>query len=175
MKNALLTLCFLLFFSITLVHAQEDNIAGNVYTAHIYTEIVEPVSVIEYQMLNFGKFTTAVGGGIIQINPSSERTSVGNIQLMGNDESAGKFVVYGIPGRIIFIVLPQESTRIYKDGSYVMEVKDYTSDLPLSGKEIDESTGKIEVSIGASLQVGSPMQNPTGIYTGTYQIAFTYN
>jgi hypothetical protein len=56
-----------------------------------------------------------------------------------------------------------------------MLVNNWTS-IPQAGN----GTGKLDngqqfVSLGATLEVGSMIDNPVGLYSGTYNLTFAYN
>jgi hypothetical protein len=139
-------------------------------------EIATPVTAVETQLLNFGKVIPEAGGGTIRITASGERTSTGNVTLMDDDYSPGKFVVSGMPSSLVSIVLPQVPQKmVLANGSSEISVDNFISDVPVGGQVVRQEDGKAEVSIGATLFLGNSLSNPAGYYSGTFEVVFMYN
>ena len=148
---------------------------GNI-TGQITTEIIVPLSVCETEQLNFGNIINETGGGKVLISPEGERIVDGEVTATDGLFSAGKFLIVGEPGKLVTVVLPQQSLTITRDkGGEELTVDDFTSDVPEDGTEIEKSSGKAEISIGATLHVGTWAESPEGFYTGSYQVMFSYN
>ncbi len=139
-------------------------------------EIAVPVAASETELLNFGKVLPETGGGTVKISAAGERTATGNIILMDDIYSAGRFVVSGMPNSLVSIVLPQTPQKmVLANGSSEITVDEFTSDVPVGGQVVRQSDGKAEVSIGATLHLGNGLSNPAGYYSGTYEVVFMYN
>lgn len=139
-------------------------------------EIAVPVAASETELLNFGKVLPETGGGTVKISATGERTATGNIILMDDIYSAGRFVVSGMPNSLFSIVLPQTPQKmVLTNGSSEITVDEFTSDVPVGGQVVRQSDGKSEVSIGATLHLGNGLSNPAGYYSGTYEVVFMYN
>ena len=139
-------------------------------------EIAVPVAASETELLNFGKVLPETGGGTVKISATGERTATGNIILMDDIYSAGRFVVSGMPNSLVSIVLPQTPQKmVLANGSSEITVDEFVSDVPVGGQVVRQSDGKSEVSIGATLHLGNGLSNPAGYYSGTYEVVFMYN
>jgi hypothetical protein len=141
----------------------------------ITTEIVLPITVVQSQDLNFGKIISSADGGTIIITPKGERISTGNVMVL-DEFSAGKFALTCRPNSLVMISLPQLPQKLYSNnGSHELTVDNFSSNIPESGQIARQSDGMVDISIGASLHLGNWSNNPTGIYSGTYEIVFMYN
>lgn len=139
-------------------------------------EVAIPVTAVETELLNFGKVIPDVGGGNIKITANGERSSTGNVTLLDDTYSAGRFVVSGMPSSLVSIVLPQLPQKmILANGDSEIAVRDFVSDVPTGGQVVRQNDGKAEVSIGATLYIGAGLSNPAGYYSGTYEVVFMYN
>ncbi|WP_321438014.1 DUF4402 domain-containing protein [uncultured Bacteroides sp.] len=145
-------------------------------TGRIKTEIVAPLIVVETEQMGFGKFTSDMGGGTIQLSPQGERTATGSIRLVEGAFGAGKFLITGSLGTLVTLTLPQSPVELrLENGSYTLTVDHFTSDVPIGGKTISKSNGRTEMNVGATLYVGNWSSSPAGFYTGTYEAVFMYN
>lgn len=149
----------------------QTNVTGN-----IRTEIVTPTTVEETEQLNFGKVVSQTSGGTVQISPENNRVASGNVILTNDVYNAGSFILTDSPNTLVTMVLPQSPQKLHSNkGSGELTVDQFTSNIPSEGKMTNSSDGKLRISIGATLYVGNWSTNPTGIYTGTYEIVFPYN
>lgn len=139
-------------------------------------EIAIPVTATETELLNFGRVVPETGGGNIRISAGGERIASGNITLLDDLYSAGRFVVSGMPNSLVSIVLPQTPQKmILANGNSEITVDDFVSDVPVGGQAVRQNDGKAEVGIGATLYIGNGLSNPAGYYSGTYEVVFMYN
>ncbi len=147
------------------------------FTGRMKAEVVIPISVTESEPLNFGKLTNNSEGGQVILSPRSERINMGGVSGFSNDYfAAGRFIVTGSPNHLVTVTLPQGKRKLYSNTpAQELIVSDFTSDLPVGGQMIPESNGRLDVAIGATLYVGSWSSSQAGIYSGTYELVFTYN
>ncbi len=146
-------------------------------TGRMKAEVVIPISVTESEPLNFGKISNNSDGGQVVLSPHSERMNVGNVSGFSNDYfAAGRFIVTGSPNHLVTVALPQGQQKLYSNTpSQELTVTDFTTDIPVGGQMIPESNGRLDVAIGATLYVGNWLSSKPGVYTGTYELVFTYN
>ena len=172
MKPIVLKYLFILLVVCSFQLNAQSNITGR-----ITTEIVFPVTVLEAEPLNFGKIINGYEGGEVILSPIGTRESIGGVRGFGNDYySAGKFIITGSSNLVLNISLPQGEQRLFSNrNSQTLLVRDFTSSVPLNKLQITSEDGRIELGIGASLLVGNRSSTPPGIYSGTYEIIFTYN
>jgi hypothetical protein len=169
MKRFIVTLLIVLLVTINAI--AQTSVIGK-----MEAEIAVPVAASETELLNFGKVLPETGGGTVRISSTGDRTATGNIILMDDIYSAGRFVVSGMPNSLVSIVLPQTPQKmVLANGSSEITVDEFTSDVPVGGQVVRQSDGKSEVSIGATLHLGNGLSNPAGYYSGTYEVVFMYN
>lgn len=173
MKN--LTFLFLvlaLFFGIT---AQKAKAQSSV-TAQAFAEVIEALTATETSQLNFGKFSPQVQGGQVTITPEGQRNKSGSVILSGSVANSGIFHLTGAPNASYSVEIPTAAaTLIHQNSASTMTVGNWVS-IPPSGSGTGLlANGEQYVYLGATLQVGSLLDNPVGLYSGTYNLTFAYN
>ena len=145
-------------------------------TSEVFAEIIDALSARETSQLNFGKFFPEQDGGEIQISPNGARVPYGSILLSGGTYSAASYQVSGEEDMSYSILLPQTPIQITNvQNSMNMVIDDWES-FPPAGEATGLLVGGTEqVYIGATLRVGSILDNPTGLYSGSYAVTFSYN
>jgi hypothetical protein len=162
--------------ALLLVSAQVSVFAQATVTAQAFAEIIEALSATETDQLNFGRFSTDVNGGDIVINPDGSRQVQGSVIGVAGPHSPGVFQVTGAPEASFTLQLPEGPVPIIHQGSNnTMLVDNWVSDPPVSEGPAVLTNGSRDITIGATLNVGSYDQNPIGIYSGTFQLTFAYN
>jgi hypothetical protein len=173
MKN-----CVLLFLGLALLIGISANKAQAqaTATAHAFAEIIAALTATETSQLNFGKFSPEVQGGQVIITPEGNRSTSGSVILGGGIANSGKFYLTGAPDASFSVQLPSGPAILtHQNSNKTMLVSGWVS-TPQAGN----GTGKLDngqqfVSLGATLQVGSIIDNPVGLYSGTYNLTFAYN
>ena len=169
MKRLAVLALFIAVFFISL--RAQTSVIGRVEA-----QLIVPVAAVETDLLNFGKVVVEVGGGSIQITPTGERVTTGNVLLADDLFSTGKFQLSGMPESLVSMVLPQLPQKLYmSNGDQTLTVDQFKTDVPTGGQMIRQTDGKSEVSIGATLFIGNNLSNPAGFYSGSYEVVFTYN
>ncbi len=169
MQKALILICLSLLLSIT---ARSQS----TITAQAFAEVIAALTATETAQLNFGRFSPEVQGGQVIVTPSGVRSTTGSVVLGGGASSSGKFYITGAPDATFSIQLPTEpSYLLHQNSNKTMVVSNWSS-VPAAG----EGTGILVngeqyVNIGATLMVGSLIDNPVGMYAGTYELTFAYN
>jgi hypothetical protein len=155
--------------------AARVNAQANI-TASMFAEVIAALTANEHSQLSFGKFSPGTNGGEIHLSPEGVRSIAGNVVLSGGGQSAGSFIITGEDQATYSITLPSgQSLLSSSSGTRTMIVKDWVS-TPTPGIGSGVLTGgSQEVKVGATLVVGSMIDNPVGIYTGSYMITFAYN
>ncbi len=145
-------------------------------TAQISAEVIAALTATEQAQLNFGRFSPETSGGQVLVTPQGTRSSGGTVILVSGIHNPASFYITGQPDASFTIALPTSPVTITNvNTSKTMLVTDWMSE-PSSGVGAGTLRGGSEiVSIGATLQVGTANDNPTGVYTGTYTITFDYN
>jgi hypothetical protein len=144
--------------------------------AQVYAEVIAALTANETSQLNFGRFSPETSGGEVLVTPQGTRTSDGTVILVSGTHNSGTFYITGESDASFSIALPTGPVTITNmNNSKTMIVTGWKS-VPPAGVGTGTLRGGSEiVSIGATLQVGTANDNPTGIYKGTYTITFDYN
>lgn len=166
----LLSILFLFVLTVSEIYGQA-NVFGK-----MEVEIALPVAASETELLNFGKVLPETGGGTVRVSAQGERVATGNITLVDDVYSSGRFIVSGMPNSLVSVILPQTPQKmVLANSNSEITVDEFVSDIPLGGQLIRQADGKTEVSIGATLYLSNSLSNPAGYYSGTYEIIFLYN
>jgi hypothetical protein len=147
--------------------------AQNTVNAEMYAEIISALTAQENQPLSFGRFSPEATGGMIQIRPDGVRQLQGAVIPTGTNHTPASFYVTGHLKAQFEVILPEGPVVLYREGgSESMTVRDFEIDSNDGIWILDDGT-KV-VNLGATLEVGSLEENPTGMYSGTYSIIFLY-
>ena len=132
-----------------------------------------PVGVTLLQNLNFGAFSLGPTGGTVTITPYGARSSTGDIILvtLGYLYYPAIFSLEGNPGTILHFLAGSGSVLTGSNGGF----------LTLTIGECDQGDpiiinvappGVMQVRVGGTLQVGTPLANPPGSYNGSFMVMF---
>lgn len=145
-------------------------------TGHITAQVITTLAAVETSQLDFGKFSPGPQGGELILSPENSVSTMGSVWKGSGTHNAASFYVTGDPGVAYTVSLPSEPVRITHMGtSRTMTVEDWRSvPEPTPGAGLLENGGQT-VYVGATLKVGTIIDNPVGIYTGTYTITFDFN
>lgn len=169
-KNSLQQLAIALLIVILAVRVQ----AQVSVTASMFAEVISAISATENAQLSFGRFSPETHGGEIHLSPEGVRSKSGSVVLSGQGYKAGSFVITGEDQATFTVTLPA-GQLLLTNGSRSMVVKNWVSvPAPGVGAGILKG-GTQEIKVGATLIVGSLLDNPAGIYRGSYTITFAYN
>lgn len=145
-------------------------------SAQAFAEIISALTATETSQLNFGKFSPEVQGGQVTITPDGARTTNGSVILSGGTANSGIFYITGAPDATFSIQLPEgPAVLTHQNSNKTMLVSDWVS-YPQQGKGTGVLVnGQQFVYLGATLNVGSMIDNPVGIYSGAFTLTFAYN
>ena len=126
--------------------------------------------------LNFGRFSPETAGGTVRLTPQGVRSASGTVALSGGTHNPANFYITGQYDAAVSISLPTGPALLTNPiTAKTMEVLNWESNPnPGLGAGILDD-GWLTVSVGATLKVGNMIDNPVGVYTGTYAITFSYN
>ena len=145
-------------------------------TASVEATIIIPVTATESSQLNFGRFFPGSAGGTIEISPTGSVQTSSTVVVDASPRNPGSFSVTGELDATITISLPDgPTTLINEEASKTMQVDGWSTYPPNAEAGIKLEGGAQTVMIGARLRVGPIEENPRGIYTGSYQVTFSYN
>jgi hypothetical protein len=132
------------------------------------------LQVFANQELAFGSFFTGSSGGTGTISPSGTRSVTGTVvNLALSPGSAAIFDLRLVPGRIVHIVFPASAQLTRIGGGETMTITNFTSDKPGNSFVTAASHPFINpVQVGATLNVQNSSVNPSGDYTGSFNVTF---
>jgi len=145
-------------------------------TAQAFAEVISALTATETSQLNFGKFSPEVQGGQVHVTPDGIRTTSGSVILSGGFAKSGIFYITGAPDAMFSIQLPAGPIVLtHQNSNKTMMVNNWVS-YPQAGTGTGKLTnGQQFVYLGATLNVGSLIDNPAGLYSGVYMLTFAYN
>lgn len=139
--------------------------------------VVEPARLVAIEDLRFGAIMQPTAAGTVTIGPDDSVVATGGA-VVGittpqppGGRGAGQFLVRGEPNRM-FVVLNLRKFTI-SNGTAVMEVDKLRPNLLKGGVRRFDSTGRYLLNVGGRLNMEA--NQPTGYYTGTYEITVLYN
>ncbi|MCX6335484.1 MAG: DUF4402 domain-containing protein [Bacteroidia bacterium] len=145
-------------------------------TGHITAEIIPVFSASETSQMNFGKFSPGPRGGEIILTPQSTISVLGSVFAGNGLHNAASFYVSGNEDAAFSITLPSDPVVLTHASSAKTMIIEEWNTVPSPGT----GTGMLQngfqvVYVGATLKVGTLIDNPVGIYTGSYNITFDFN
>ncbi len=132
-----------------------------------------PISVTwTSQNLSFGAFYQGALGGSVIINSAGGRSSTGDVILlsMGYLFSTALFNVVANPGTVISLLKPTSTLTDGSGHSLTLQIDETNPASPFVTTV--PATDVTPVNIGGILIIGSPVVNPPGNYTGTFDMTF---
>jgi hypothetical protein len=170
-----------LFYSLLFIFTFSPGLKAQVIpsasaTGHVIAEVISAYSASETSQLNFGRFSPGPQGGEIILTPESTISVLGSVFSGAGLHNAASFYVSGDMDAAFSITLPASPVVLtHTSKARTMVVKDWVS-VPSPGI----GTGMLQngfqvVYVGATLKVGTIIDNPVGVYTGTYNITFDFN
>jgi hypothetical protein len=128
------------------------------------------VTVSISQHLNFGTFIQAGNFGTITVTHDGARTATGSVIIpnISSIVTPALFEVYALPGTVITIINgPEASLTGTNGGSIVLNLEDSSTGSPFIA-----TNDRTDVFIGGTLTVSSLLDNPSGEYSGSFQVIF---
>jgi hypothetical protein len=132
-----------------------------------------PIGVSLIQNLCFGAFSPGITGGTVTLYPSGSRYSTGDIILVtiGYLYFPALFELEGNPGSIVhFLAGPDATLNGSYGGTLTLHVGDSDAGDPIIINVAPP--GRMQIRVGGTLIVGSPLANPAGIYSGSFMVMF---
>lgn len=142
---------------------------GVLATANASATIITPIAITKTTDLAFGNIAVGVTGGTVVITTASVRSATGDVSFQAAPAgTAAAFDVTGSAGLTYTITLPASAT--ITSGGDNMTINTFNSN-PVSPATL--AAGSNPVLVGATLIVGA--SQPTGTYTGTFDVTVGYN
>ena len=153
------------------------NVSGILPPVQLFAQEPPPrpisVFVVPGMGLSFGAFAQGASGGNVIVSPTGSRSGTGNITLiqMGFTFSPAIYEVEANTGTLVSIMNgPDAILTSSNGGSMTLHIGDSYPASPFIATVTPP--GRMQVRIGGTLYVGSPMANPPGTYNGTFTVTF---
>ncbi|MBZ9629888.1 DUF4402 domain-containing protein [Salegentibacter sp. LM13S] len=138
--------------------------AQNSATANAAADIVSPLEITATQALNFGKVSNNTAGTVVI---ATDGSATGLSQIGGATPTAANFSVTAANGFRYNVILPGDTDLL--SGTDVITVSAFNDD---AGAEPTGSGAAQTIGVGATLTVAE--NQPTGNYTGTFDVGVAY-
>ncbi|WP_405198736.1 DUF4402 domain-containing protein [Christiangramia sp. LLG6405-1] len=134
-------------------------------TANAAADIVSPITISAEDDLNFGKVSNNIAGTVVI---ATDGTATGLSQIGTTSPAAATFDVTAASGFAYNVTLP--NSVVLQSGSNEITVDTFQDDAGAT----PQGTGSIQtIGVGATLNVDA--SQPTGNYTGTFEVTVGYN
>jgi hypothetical protein len=142
-------------------------------TSNAAAVIIAPLSITNTGGLHFGTIMRSATAGTVSIATDGTRSSAGGVTLsaLAPVHSAATFDVEGEDGRTVTITLPGTIT-IVNLAADDMDVDNFVSD-PDDANPVTLTGVATVLRVGATLNVDA--NQPSGTYTGTFDVSVNYN
>ncbi len=144
--------------------------------------VVTPTTLVKRADLDFGLIVPGANGGRVTMNVNGSRTANGTIILVGTDFHVARFAGQGSINQRVQIRLPNNINLTGPGPAMLLNNFRFGPDpeLPLTFNQagngrnvrITGAAGVFGFVVGADLQVGA--NQPTGVYTGTFDVTINY-
>ncbi len=123
--------------------------------------------------LAFGAFTTGISGGTVSVGTDYNRNSTGTVVLLslGYEFYPGRIYVRGSRGTLVTVTLSPTVTLTGSGGGILTLIPGPMQPLSPFVLTLPYPTNH-ELLVGGTLNVGPIGTNPSGHYTGTFNITF---
>ncbi|MDM8161063.1 DUF4402 domain-containing protein [Labilibaculum sp. K2S] len=130
------------------------------------------LSVVTIQNISFGAFFQGSLGGAVTVSPDGTRLFSGDIieaNISGFSYYPAIFEVEADPGMLISIIKGSDTSMSRSNGGSIsLQVGVSDPGFPV----IVPPSGRIQVSMGGILTVENPQVNPSGDYSGSFEVTF---
>lgn len=141
------------------------NALAGTTTGSASVTILSPITVTETAQLSFGSISSSATAGTVVVAPGGTVTYGGGVTNFGGGAVPAAFNISGT-GNSAYTVVTDTSTLL-TSGANSMTVDQFTNNA--SGSL---TAGADSFNIGATLNVG--INQPDGVYTGTYNVTVNY-
>jgi len=139
-------------------------------TGKASTVVIQPLTLINFTPLNFGKIIAGTTAGTVTVDPvAGTASATGGAKLAGGTVNAAYFESYG--GPLQTLTVNRGPLPILSDGAgHTMAVSGLTLDGATT--RFLGTAGLVKLNVGGTLNVGA--NQVSGDYTATFQIYVTY-
>ncbi len=163
----------LLVFAVAILGFSAFSFGQNTATQTANALVVKTITITSGTNLDFGTFASRnlVASTVVLGLDGSRTNSTAN--TLGNDGSAGTFVLTGDAGHLVTIGLPSGVTNLTGSGAAMtIASTDWITDGGVLGS-FTITGGTRTLTVGATLNVGA--NQTAGAYSGTYNVTANYN
>jgi len=175
-KQSLCIILVLLPIFLTVCSLKAQTAIQASTTANVFAKVLPAITAVKTSQLNFGHFYPGSYDGQLINKPNGILSVKDNTGEGGDIKYSTSFDVSGNANTAFAISLPRSPiTLTNKLDSKTMTLNDwkYVS-LNTSGEGNLPDNYKT-VNLNATLKLGSPKDNPVGLYTGFYTVTFGFN
>lgn len=143
--------------------------------------VVQRLSFIKTQDLDFGQFAVTNRAGTVTIAPNGTRTSTGGVLLAGRSGQPASFSGYGFPNQTVRISVSSATGTVTRQGgTQTMRFDTFIvgstpqaqiTTQPLAFR-IASANGMFAFPLGATLRVNA--NQVPGVYVGTFNVVLEY-
>lgn len=143
--------------------------------------VVQRLSFIKTQDLDFGQFAATNRAGTVTIAPNGTRTATGGVVLAGRTGQPASFSGYGFPNQTVRISVSSATGTVTRQGgTQTMRFDTFIvgstpqaqiTTQPLAFR-IASSNGMFAFPLGATLRVNA--NQVPGVYVGTFNVVLDY-
>lgn len=143
--------------------------------------VVQRLSFIKTQDLDFGQFAATNRAGTVTIAPNGTRTATGGVVLAGRSGQPASFSGYGFPNQTVRISVSSATGTVTRQGgTQTMRFDTFIvgstpqaqiTTQPLAFR-IASSNGMFAFPLGATLRVNA--NQVPGVYVGTFNVVLDY-
>ncbi len=143
--------------------------------------VVQRLSFIKTQDLDFGQFAATNRAGTVTIAPNGTRTSTGGVVLAGRSGQPASFSGYGFPNQTVRISVSSATETVTRQGgTQTMRFDTFIigstpqaqiTTQPLAFR-IASANGMFAFPLGATLRVNA--NQAPGVYVGTFNVVLDY-
>lgn len=153
--------------------------AQSTSTAQTEATVLQPLSFIVTQNLDFGQIIASNQQGYVTLAPDGTRTSTNGIVLVGSRHAPATFAGYGAFNQTVLISLQTGNIWLTGPGTRMLMdsfVIGSTPTAPITTSprrfRIVSPSGLFEFPIGARLRVNA--NQARGVYNGTFRLTLNY-
>jgi hypothetical protein len=145
-------------------------------TAHVFATVISAITSVKTSKSSFGHFYPGSFDGQLTNKPDGILSVKGNIDNGGDIRYSTSFDVSGDVNTAFAISLPKSPVKLTNSlNAKSLTINDWNYlSLDTSGED-DLPYGYKKVNLNATLKLGSPKENPFGLYTGFYTVTFGFN
>jgi len=178
LKKHFYSIIFVLFILsvVGMGRLQAQEATRDVSTAHVFARVFNVFTSIQLSQMKFGHFSPRLYDWQLLYSPQGILSVRGNLNNGGDIRYSASFNVSGANTTAFAISYPKSPiTLTNTSAAKTMVVNNWKSmSLSLLG-DGTRSSGVKTVNLDATLEVGTPKDNPVGFYSGFYTITFGFN